>query len=139
MQVAVSSVSYVSVFVDTQVCSSPIMAGQFAEGIARLILADIAYTQGIPTGMSGLTTFLGRSLLISGETVAKVISERLAILGIVFAIWDIKEGVSDIKGSKHATAYRDAAEKIDKSTSQYQEILKQINEMFSSATSAQAH
>lgn len=139
MQVAVSSVSYVSVFVDTQVCSSPIMAGQFAEGIARLILADIAYTQGIPTGRSGLTTFLGRSLITSGVTVAKVISERLAILGIAFAIWDIKEGVSDIKGSKHATAYRDAAEKIDKSTSQYQEILKQINEMFSSATSPQAH
>ena len=132
--------SYVSFFVDTQVCSSPIMAGQFAEGIARLILADIAYTQGIPSGMSGLTTFLGRSLLItSGETVAKVISGSLAILGIAFAIWDIKEGVSDIKGSKHATAYRDAAEKIDKSTSQYQEILEQINEMFLSATSPQAH
>ena len=116
------------------------MAEQFAEGIARLILADIASTQGFASGMSGLTTFLGKSFLItSAGTVAKVISGSLAILNIAFAVWDIKEGVSDMQGSEHATAYRDAAEKIDKSTSQYQETLEQINEMFFSATSPQAH
>ena len=112
------------------------MAEQFAEGIARLILADIATTQGFASGMSGLTTSL---LITNAATVGKVISGSLAILNIAFAVWDIKEGVSDIQGSEHATAYRDAAEKIDKSTSQYQETLKQINEMFFSATSPQAH
>lgn len=115
------------------------MAAHFAKGIARVILADMAVAQGIASGMPGLTLLLGKTVVTVGETTAKVLSRSMALVGIVFALWDIKEGVADIKGSEHATAYRDAAEKIDKSTSQYQEMLKQINEMFFSAASPQAH
>lgn len=115
------------------------MAAHFAKGIARVILADMAVAQGIASGMSGLTPLLGKALFTAGETTAKVLSRSMALVGIVFALWDIKEGVADIKGSEHATAYRDAAEKIDESTSQYQEMLGQINEMFFSAASPQAH
>lgn len=115
------------------------MAAQFANGIARVILADVAAMQGIASGMSGLTPLLGKTLITTGETTAKVFLRSMALVGIAFALWDIKEGVADIKGSEHAIAYRDAAEKIDKRTSQYQEMLGQINEMFFSAASPQSH
>ena len=114
------------------------MEAQDAKRIASIVLTDIAIMQGVQSGMLGLTPLVGKTLFTAGETTAKMLSESLSVEGIAFAVWDIKEGVANIKGADHATAYRDAAEKIDKSTSQYQEIVEQIDEMCFGATSPQA-
>lgn len=99
----------------------------FAKGITRFILADVA-AQGASTGLSGLTLF-GKTF-IAGKGVGKVLCKSMSVFNIISGLWQIRDGVSDINASKHATAYRDAAEKIDESTNQYQEVLQEIARMF---------
>ena len=53
-------------------------------------------------------------------------SSSLAVLGIFTGIWDIADGVGDIKGSDHAMAYMNSAKTIDDGTKNYKEFLATI-------------
>lgn len=103
---------------------------RFAKRIADFIQADVYVMQGIAEGMSapGLSLF-GKTLVAAGGTAAKVLSGSMALLGIGFGIWDIVDGVSDINGSTHAEAYRDAATKITEQTTQFENLRKEIAKM----------
>lgn len=72
--------------------------------------------------------FFGKYLILVGSTTAKVVSGAFAVVGIGFGIWDIVTGSMDINESKHAVAYRNAADELDEQTSEYEETLKKIKE-----------
>ena len=59
---------------------------------------------------------LGKTLILAGSTTAKWVNGAFSVVGIGFGIWAIVGGAMDINGSKHAKAYREAAEELDKET-----------------------
>ena len=83
--------------------------------------------KGIAVGMAspGFNAF-GKTLIIAGSTAAKVLSGSLAVLGIFTGIWDIVDGVSDINGSDHAKAYRDAGSQIKENVDTFDVLLKSL-------------
>ena len=98
---------------------------RFATGVAEFIQADMQVMEGIAVGMAapGLSIF-GRTLILAGSTAARVVSGVFAVVGIAVGIWDIAAGAMDIVGSKHAKAYRKAADELDQHTEEYAEFLE---------------
>lgn len=103
---------------------------RFATAIAEFIQADIYAMRGVAAGMAapGFSIF-GKTLILAGSTSAKVLSGAFSVVGIAFGIWDIVEGAKDINGSKHAEAYRKAADDLDKQTGEYAGLLVNINKI----------
>ena len=104
---------------------SSLKAIKFSTAIARFIQADV---QGMAIGIAapGFKLF-GKTLFLAGSTIAKVLSSVFCVIGIAAAIWDIVDGALDIKnGSKHAKAYRKAADELDQQTVEYEELLIKI-------------
>ena len=104
---------------------SSVKAIKFSTAIARFIQADV---RGMATGIAapGFKVF-GRTLLLAGSTIAKVLSGVFSVVGIAAGVWDIVDGALDIKnGSKHAKAYRKAADELDQQTVEYEELLIKI-------------
>ena len=106
-----------------------INAARFAKSVADFIAADAYAMQGIAIGMaapglSGGIQVFGKTLFLAGSTSAKILSSSFAVLGIATGIWDIIDGVKDINGSAHATAYRDSAKQIKDNVNNTDKLLK---------------
>lgn len=96
--------------------------------IAKFIQADFYAMQGVVIGKSvpGLSIF-ERTLFAAGGTAARVLSGTFASSGISFGIWDIVKGASTgINGPLHIKAYRAAAKEIDKDTTRFENLRKEI-------------
>ena len=83
---------------------SSVKAIKFSTAIARFIQADVR-------GMAGIAA---PGFKVFGITAgAKVLSGVFSVVGIVAGVWDIVDGALDThNGSKHAKAYRKAADEL---------------------------
>lgn len=107
-----------------------VKAINFATAIAQFIQADIRAMNSVAKELAAPGfKFFGKHLILVGSTTAKVVSGAFAVVGIGFGIWDIVTGSMDINESKHAVAYRKAADELDDQTSEYEETLKKIKEV----------
>ena len=83
--------------------------------------------QGIAIGTAapGLSIF-GRTLIVAGSSTAKILSGVFGIAGIGFGIWDIVEGVNDIKGSDTADEMKKSAREMEEITNHYEELTARL-------------
>lgn len=99
----------------------------FCIEVAKFVQYDYQVTKLVATGLAAQEiNIFGKVFVTAASTTAKVLTGALAVLGIVFGIFDVVDGARNIRGSQDADDIFDSRQRLDAITREYDDFINKI-------------